>query len=131
MQIIDDDDAITVFDIPNKVIVEPKDGTVDLFVNELLTDSANSAFVSDISNGDLQLVAKNIISFTSLLNSDSNNGSNESTRLQIKDMFVDKAVGLNVTDVSSIKVLASVFSIITQNTREISYQSAVINKLII
>lgn len=68
VQVIDDLDAITVFTIPEKVTCLIKNGTIELVSEELLLKIAKSDFTKELFSGNSQLVAINIISFTSILN---------------------------------------------------------------
>lgn len=140
VQVIDDADAITVFEIPGYLTVEPKEGITEGFAVELLNDQADSGFVKDLLSGDLQLAAKNIICYTSILNGqdDSSNSSlngidlsPSDVKLSIKEKFVNVAVELKVTDISSIKVLGSVLSVLTESTNEVNTDSVVMNFFIL
>ena len=74
VQIIDDCDAITVYNIPYKITVQPKPGLLEDVTSQLLGNqmSASSPFFKDLLSGDLNLCAKNIISMQSIANSQSN-----------------------------------------------------------
>lgn len=139
VQVIDDSDAITVFEVPGELVVEPKEGITEEYTNELLNGLKNSVFVKDLFSGDLQLAAKNIISFVSIINAQdqvSSNTSNSSDssvaeeKLRIKQLFVDIAIQLNASDISSLKVLGSVLSVLSESTAELNTDSIVIKTII-
>lgn len=134
MKIIDDSDAIATYDIPTKIKVDIMPGVIERFSNELLSGSLESLFVKEIYSGNLQNMAKNTISFISILNSYKTTGSNGTSQniisnndiWMIKEKFINLAVDMPFSDISSIKVLASVLSILTENTDELTEISAVI-----
>lgn len=68
VQIMDELDAITVYIIPTQIISEMKNGFLDALSKEVLLGSENSNFSIELFSGEFQQVAKNIISFTSILN---------------------------------------------------------------
>lgn len=137
VQVIDDLDSIGAFVIPNQIVVEPKAGIADKFTNELLSGTVDSNFMRDLNSGDIQLTSKNIISLASLLNNQiaipdeaSSTGSSE-RMLSVKQRLLDIAISLVITDVSSIKVIASVLSGLTENGNDLRIDSAVFNFLLI
>ena len=68
MQIIDDSDAITVYNIPGFVICKPSDGLIVDITEEILNNGNVSGFAESLKSGNLQIVSENIIAFTSIIN---------------------------------------------------------------
>ena len=63
IQIIDDSNAITVYNLPYKVIVKPSASAANNEMNNLLSGSSTL-----FKNLNLKDLSKNVISFTSMLN---------------------------------------------------------------
>ena len=72
VQIIDDADAIAVYEIPTLVTVLPVANQTQEIEYEIINGLTSSQFTQSLSTGDLQICAKNIISFTSMLNFETN-----------------------------------------------------------
>ena len=72
VQIIDDADAITVYEIPTLVAVLPIANQTQEIEYEVINGLNGTEFTQSLSTGDLQICAKNIISFTSMLNFETN-----------------------------------------------------------
>lgn len=63
VQIIDNLEAVTVYTIPDKITSVMKNGSLDVYTNEILTGNGKSNFSHELFSGDFQLVAKNAICF--------------------------------------------------------------------
>ena len=127
VQVIDDSDAIASFNITTPVIVRPTNDSVGDLTASILSGDPDSGILKEIDSGDLQNMARNIISLTSIINTQSLNETDLETKMAVKEKLVNVTIGQNITDVSSIKVLASVLSILTQNTDEISENTTVLS----
>ena len=72
VQIIDDADAIAVYYIPIPVTVQPKNDYIALIEDEVISGNGQSEFYGYLVSDDLQVCARSIISFTSMLNFQAN-----------------------------------------------------------
>ena len=72
VQIIDDADAIAVYEIPTLVTVIPIPDQIEQIKYEVINGLNGTNITQSLSTGDLQICAKNIISFTSMLNFETN-----------------------------------------------------------
>lgn len=97
-------------------------GFVEDVSKDIIGKGSDSKFMQDLAKGDMQISAKNIISFTSMLNSPDNSSDtvDSKSKADIKDKFVEVTSSFNANDVSSIKVLSSVLSVLTENPDEVS-----------
>ncbi|CAF1093640.1 unnamed protein product, partial [Brachionus calyciflorus] len=128
IQIFDDLDAITVFEIPEPVIVEVDMKFFESIVNPILNDPISFDLLKEIRTGDLNVASKNIISMTSILN---DAPLDIEKKKQIKILFVDEITKYNANDMSSVKLISSVLSIISKKTADIDMESAnkILNKI--
>ena len=68
VQIIDDADAIAVYYIPIPVTVRPRDDYIALIGDEVISGNGQSEFYGYLVSDDLQVCARSVISFGSMLN---------------------------------------------------------------
>jgi hypothetical protein len=68
VQIIDDDDAIAVYNIPIPVTVRPQEAYISQIEDEIISGNGQSDFYNFLVSDDLQICSRSIISFTSMLN---------------------------------------------------------------
>ena len=68
VQIIDDSNAISIYYIAEEIKVVPLPSFVDGIMSDLISGKENSDFIRQLKSNDLQIVSRNIIAFTSLLN---------------------------------------------------------------
>ena len=111
VQVIDDSDAITIFEIAEPVVVEVKPGFVNQISEQLINDPKNCDILKEIQNGDLQIMSKNIISMTSLLNS----AGTAETSSKIKDIFSYKRQSCHLNIQKNVRVQKE-----RKNTRSVS-----------
>ena len=128
VNIIDDSDGTTTFTLPSPVQVLPNNNTSVLeaiiYSNE---DSLNSqTIIEELNSENLNLISKNVISLSNSLNDQNSllNYSNDQNAL-IREFLMNRLTPLSVSDISSIKVLSSTLSVLTQNSFQISSNLAV------
>ena len=138
VNVIDDSGGATVYEIPTPVNVYPNDKFADDIANSLMDTTQSSPFLLDINSGNLNLVAKNVISLTSVFNVQSlgaataTTGSSSTTpdpnddkKAFLREYLINKVSDLTVSDISSIKVIGSALSVATGTIQQMSKQSAV------
>ena len=127
VNIIDDSDGATVYQISNPVIVEPNDALVGDLAISILTNDPNSQILTDLNSGDLNVVAKNVIALATVLNIQDNItvASQANQMASLRDFLVAKIADLSVWDISSVKVVASSLSAATGTPEQISSNTAV------
>jgi hypothetical protein len=140
VNIIDDSNGIAVFTIDTPVVVTPNDALVSQLLDSLLSSSdVSSQFMLNLNSGNLNLISKNIIGLSSVLNTQqqmtstsdntsSNVNSNDATNRQmasVRELMVEKLTQFNASDLSSVKVLASTLSVTTKNSEQITTRLAV------
>jgi hypothetical protein len=143
VNIIDDSNGITVFTIETPVVVTPNDALVTQLLDSLSSSDMSSQFMLNLNSGNLNLITKNIIGLSSVLNaqqmtststsanSSSNVNTNDETNRQmasIREFMVEKLTQFNASDLSSVKVLASTLSVTTKNSEQITTRLAVRKK---
>ncbi|RNA19749.1 polycystic kidney disease 1-like 2 [Brachionus plicatilis] len=121
VQIIDDSDAITIYEIENPVVVEVRQDILLGLTNQLVNDPENSEFFKQIKSGDLHQASANIISMSLLLREQTENAENNQ---KIKDLFIQVADDFKVGDLSSLKLVSSVMSTLSENSDEMTEFSA-------
>lgn len=121
VQIIDDSDAITIYEIEKPVVVQVRHDVLSQLSNQLANDPENSEFFKQIKYGNLQQASTNMISMSMLLKEQPNN---EQDNYKIKDLFIQAANDLEADDLSSVKVISSVVSVLTENIQELTEFSA-------
>ena len=110
----------------------PNNNFTSSLAASIATNDPNSTFLQDLNSGNLNIVAKNVIALTSDFNiqslspsaSSSNNSENDQ-KAELREFLIDKVTELSVSDMSSIKVIASALSSATANTDQISRNAAV------
>ena len=135
VNIIDDTYGVSVYNIPQPVIVTPNNNLADQLAATLTSNDPNSPFLQDLNSGNVNLVAKNVIALTSVFNiqSLSPTSANSSTtasndndqKASLREFLVGKVTELTVSDMSSIKVISSALSTASANTEQLSRNAAV------
>ena len=124
VQIIDDSDAITIFDLKNPITVKPRPDYLANVSKQLLDNPENSSFLKMLKNADLQQSSRNIISISSMLNDQNSNTTSSQDAEKIKNIFTNVANDFQANDLSSVKVVASVLSLLTTNKDQLWLESA-------
>ncbi|CAF0988120.1 unnamed protein product, partial [Brachionus calyciflorus] len=120
VQVIDDSDGITIYEIPQIITVELMSGFLNDFSNQILNNPEQSNFLNDIKNGNLQDSSSSLISINSLINNEENSSNLLVEKQKLKNILIDIACNFQITDLSSVKVIASVLSVLTENPQDVS-----------
>jgi hypothetical protein len=129
----DNSNGVTTYNISTPVTVLSNDTSVQSLTDSILNlngNGSNSQILNSLNSGDTNLVTSNVLALTSLINaqSTSDNSSSNSDNSQMKllrDFMADKVTQLSVTDVNSIRMIGAALSSITQETQQVSVNTAV------
>ena len=138
VNVIDDTDGKTVYYLTTPVQVTPNNNLANSLANSIANNDASNPVVLQLNSGNLNLVSKNVIALATVFNIQSTNNGNGSTTnstiqsnqvnnqvASLREFLVTKISGLSVSDISSIKVIASALSAATQSPNQISTNTAV------
>ena len=141
VNIIDDTYGVTVYNITQPVTVMPNDNLANNLAASIASNDPNSPFLQDLNSGNLNLVAKNVIALSSVFNiqslstsstsasittsSNATNNAENDQKAALREFLIGKVAELSVSDMSSIKVIASALSSASANTDQISRNAAV------
>ena len=141
VNVIDDTDGKTVYYLTTPVQVTPNNNLANSLANSIASNDASNPVVLQLNSGNLNLVSKNVIALATVFNIQSTNsgsngnGSTTNSTIQsnqvnnqvasLREFLVTKISGLSVSDISSIKVIASALSAATQSPNQISTNTAV------
>ena len=129
----DNSNGVTTYNISTPVNVLSNDTSVQSLTDSILNlngNGSNSQILNSLNSGDTNLVTSNVLALTSLINaqSTSDNSSSNSENSQmilLRDFMADKVTQLSVTDVNSIRLIGAALSSITQETQQVSVNTAV------
>ena len=129
----DNSNGVTTYNISTPVNVLSNDTSVQSLTDSILNlngNGSNSQILNSLNSGDTNLVTSNVLALTSLINaqSTSDNSSSNSENSQmilLRDFIADKVTQLSVTDVNSIRLIGAALSSITQETQQVSVNTAV------
>ena len=145
MNINDDSDGTTHFDISIPVVVRPNAALIGNLTNSLLSNS-NSDFIASITSGGVQAATSFISLLTSSLDTRTTNEVNlayiksynniklvnflktNEKNSQIKEVLVNVTASLPITDVNSVLLISNTMFFLTNNPNEISLGASVIIK---
>jgi len=85
VNIIDDTDGSTLYYLPNPVTVQPDNSLANNLANSITSNNGDNQLLLNLNSGNLNIVAKNVIAITTILNfqsSDSDENSTSSTNDQ-------------------------------------------------
>ena len=128
VNIIDDTNGITVYNILKPVVVLPNDNLVENLVDSIASNDENNQFIIEVNSGNLNLVSKNIIALTSIFNAQSSlstKADDTNLKAMLREYFVRKLVSLSLSDISSVKVISSALSEATGTPQQVSTKNAV------
>ena len=125
VNVIDDSDGSTTFTISSPVQVLPNNNT-GIFESILADKSSSQTILEQLNSGNLNLISSTVISLANSLNNQNSffNFSNDQQAL-IRKYLMDKLTPLSVSDISSLKVLSSALSVLTQTYDQVSASLAV------
>ena len=134
VNIIDDTEGLTMYNIPNPVSVMPNYGVGQSLSNAISSNDFSSALLMYLNSENLNIVSKNVISLATAFNIESSspvsclttNSSMTNDQMSvIREYLVRQEVDLSVSDMSSIKVISSALAAATQNRNQVSMNIAV------
>ena len=140
VNIIDDTQGTTVFQLSTPVTVKPNDQLANSLAESISSNQdAGSPLILELNSGNLNLVSKNVIALSTVFNiqsaaSNSTSSSVNTSAVEqmnnqmasLREFLVNKVASLSVSDISSIKVISSALSAATQSTEQVSSSTAVI-----
>jgi len=128
VNIIDDFNGKTTSQLPMPVQVLPNNNDSNIF-EAILTnngESLNTETMIELNSGNLNLISKNVISLSNALNSqDVLSSFDNDQKAMVREYLMDKLNIISVSDISSIKVLSSAMSVVTQIPNQASSNLAV------
>ena len=138
VNIIDDTDGTTVYNIPTPVIVTPNNNLASSLADSISNSDPNCQFLVELNSGNLNVVSKNVIALTTVFNIQSNSPTSSTQSVNttqvdqvnnqmatLREFLVAKVNNLSVSDISSIKVISSALSAATQSSNQVSSNTAV------
>jgi hypothetical protein len=128
VNIIDDFNGKTTYQLLMPVEVLPNNNNSNIF-EAILTNSGESLSfetLSELNSGNLNLISKNVIFLSNALNSQNMLSSfDNDQKALVREYLLDKLNIISVSDISSIKVLSSAMSVVTQIPSQASSNLAV------
>ncbi len=139
VNVIDDTDGTTVYNILDPVIVLPNSDLANDLAQAIFNNDPNCQALIELNSGNLNLIAKNVIALSTVFNIESvaplpasndttiqaNNQENNQLST-IREYLIDKIATYSLSDISSIKVISSALSTATTIPQQVSLKSAVI-----
>ncbi len=132
VNIVDDSYGSTLYHIPIPIIVTPLEGglTSSLNLLTLSNSTTNNSILVGLNSGNLNIVSKNVVALSSDLNKLSfskNLSSIETNQISlVREYMINKVNLLSISDISSMKIVSSSLSLVTQFPAHISSKIAVI-----
>jgi hypothetical protein len=144
VNVIDDTNGITNYYVKNNpIIVIPDDALAQSLRQSMRANDQNNQFIAGLNSGNLNLIAANVIAMSSVYNAESEalintsitntskNNDNNNEKAAMRDYMAQKMTQMSVYDVSSIKVMGSALSKLTEIPEQVSSNTAVIIKNIV
>ena len=127
VNVVDDTLGTTVYTLPSPLIVNTNDAILSSLIESIATKDMTSSIYADLNSGNLNLVTNNVISLMTVINTKTIilNASTNEQMSSLRDILIEKLIELSVTDVNSIKAIASALSSVTQVHYQVSSNSAV------
>lgn len=124
VNIIDDSNGKTEYKMANPIIVWPNVDMASNLGDMVSSNDANSPIMQDLNSGDVNLVARNSLILSCVLNSRNGNISDDQGA-NVRDFLIDKISSLTVSDMSSIKIISAALSMTTSIIEQVSTTGAV------
>ena len=135
--VIDDTGGVTIYSLPNTVIVMPNLNVASDLTASISSNDPNSPTLLELNSGNVNLVSKNVIGLTTVFNLQANPASSnqidssivQSQNNQLADLrefLVNKIDSLTISDASSIKTIASSLAALTGKPTQVTSNTAVI-----
>ena len=129
INIIDDTDGITVYNLTTPVIVTPSINIISRLSISLMANDWHVQFLLELSSGNLNLVGKNVIALATEFNIQSRLASITAFQLAqitgLRRTMLERLTQMSLSDISSIKVMLSALSALTETTSQVPLYVAV------
>jgi len=79
VNIIDDTDGSTLYYLPNPVTVQPDNSLANNLASSITSNNGDNQLLLNLNSGNLNIVAKNVIAITTILNFQSSDSDENST----------------------------------------------------
>ena len=123
VNIIDDSNGKFFFNLSTPVQVQPNNNTNNI-LQAILSNNSSSNQMLELNSGNLNLISRYVISL-SLFMSTQNPPFDNDQMASIRENLMSKLSQLIISNMSSIKVLSSAFSILTQKPDQVTSSLAV------
>lgn len=126
VNIIDDTHGLTTFTLNSPVIVIPNDALTLSLTQSMLNNDQSNQMIKDMNSNNLNIIASNAIALSTVLNAQ-NETTNETNneKAYMRDYMTQKVTSMSVPDVSSIKVMGSTLSKLTEMPEQVNSNMAV------
>ncbi len=132
VRVVDDMGAVSISYISTPVTVTNDDLAIKSIVDSLNSNNCGSQFVSSLLSGDIQLVSQLVNSLAASLNALADSGVNSSNttntvdeRVSARSTLTSAVCSMPLSDISSVKLVSSSLSTLTNAITENSLDSAV------
>ena len=135
VNVIDDTNGMTSINVKNNpIIVKPNDALAQSLMQSMKANDQSNQFIAGLNSGNLNLIAANVIALSSVFNAESDaslntsitNTSKNNEMAAMRDYMAQKMTQMSAYDVSSIKVMGSALSKLTETPQQVSSNTAVI-----
>ena len=124
VNIIDDSNGKIEYKVTNPITVWPNYAMASNMGDMVNSNDPNSPIMQDLNSGNVNLVARNSLILSSVLNSGNGKLSNDECA-NVRDFLIDKISSLTVSDMSSIKAISTALSMATSSIEQVSKTAAV------
>ena len=124
VNILDDSNGKIEYKLANPITVWPNVAMASDLGDMVSSNDPNSPIMQDLNSGNVNLVARNSLILSSVLNSGNGKLSNDESA-NVRDFLIDKISSLTVSDMSSIKTISSALSMATSSIGQVSRTAAV------
>ena len=123
VNIIDDSSGKFFFNLSTPVQVQPNNNTNDI-LQAIFSNNSSSNQMLELNSGNLNLISRYVISLSLFMNTQNPSFDNDQMA-SIRENLMSKLSQLSISNMSSIKVLSSAFSILTQKPDQVTSSLAV------
>ena len=128
--VIDDTGGVTIYSLPNTVIVMPNLNVASDLTASILNNDTTCQTLLELNSGNLNLVSKNVIALTTVFNLQSSENSIIAALINqladLREFLVNKIDSLTISDASSVKTIASSLAALTGKPTQVTSKTAVI-----
>jgi hypothetical protein len=128
VRIIDSNYGVTIYYLPQNLNVSLDQNLIASLTSSLLSNDPSSSIINVLSSGSIQQTTQYTIAIGNAYNNLSSTNSTISldTRVSARAILVSTVCNIPVSDISSVKLIASSLSSLTNTVGENSLSSAVI-----